>query len=124
MQMQLQLHLHLPLFFLGRLQYARRFFNRSSDIFSPEHIQNSCGGAGVKSRLMFEVFWIPEGSENDIEQGQIGIVVLMDALRMMERMTLRTLDNVAEPLRRSYVGMLEDGEEVGHQDHHRNCLRC
>ena len=71
------------------------FFGCSIDILEKEHIKDLIGGTGIKPGFIFIPFRIAESPKQDIEKGKIGIVVLMDAFGMVQRMTLRTLDEVA-----------------------------
>lgn len=63
------------------------------------------------------VLGIVKSAEEQVENGQIGIVVPVDPLRMVVTVAFRPLDEVAEPTRRMNVGVLENAQEIGHQQH-------
>ena len=54
---------------------------------------------------------VAEGAEQHVDERQVGVVVAMHAARMVQRVALGSLHEVAQPARRAHVGVLEDRQE-------------
>lgn len=72
-----------------------------------EHVRNPVGCTRVEAGLDLEAAGVPEGSEQHVEHWQICVVVTVDVLPVMNGVTLRPLDQVAQPVRGADIGMLE-----------------
>jgi hypothetical protein len=92
------------------------------DILEAQQVENSLRSAGIKSGLPLARYWIAERSKQQIEHWKVRVVEGVDAPAMVDGMGLRTLNDVAQPLRRANVRMLKDRQERDRQDDRRRCL--
>lgn len=88
-----------------------RLFN----VFEQEHVLYFGGGARVEPGFLYIVFGVPEGSEQDIKKGEIGVVVGMNTFGMVNRVAFRSLNDVSQPDRGFDIGVLKDAEEIADQ---------
>lgn len=72
---------------------------------------------------MLKLFWISESAEDYVEKRKIGVVHFVDTPCMMVGVTLRTLNNISQPLWRLDIGMLKDAEKVRYKKHYSDGLR-
>ena len=107
----------------GDLRLQSLFYFWSCYIFCAQHVPNAYGRTVIKSRVVFKILWIPERSEYDIKQRQIGIIETVDSLSMMIRMTFWSLHNVTKPTRCVNIRVLKDAEEIRYQQHDGDRLR-
>src|SRR5689334_3633432 len=80
---------------------------RRVDVGEREHGGQAPVGARVEAAFAEELPRVAERAEQHVPQRQVGEIVVMDAEPMMHAMRLGPLDDVAEPLRRAYVPVLE-----------------
>src|SRR5688572_3767692 len=81
------------------------------NILEKEELRDLRGCAIVETAFGDEVLRVAKSAEQDVEQRQVGIVVLMNAAAVMNTVALRPLHDVSQPLRRADVDVLNDGQE-------------
>ena len=97
-------------------QFSKSLFPfLAANVFEQQHIYDPTGSAVVKSGLMFKSLRIVKSAEQDIEKGQIGIVMLVNTLCVVVAVTFRTLYDVAQPAGCIDIGVLENAEKVRDQ---------
>src|SRR5690606_9391809 len=87
-----------------------------------QHFSYFVGSPFIKSGLMGIFPGIFKGTEQHIEEGEIGIIVGMDASGMVQGMRFRPLYDIPEPDGGLDIAVLEDGQKGGAQDNHGSCL--
>src|SRR4029077_1560737 len=86
---------------------------RRPDITPGEHTEHLRGRAVPESREIGEALRIAEGTEHLIEEGDVAVVVGVQAALVVHGVPLGTLNDVADEVRRLHVEVLEDRHQEG-----------
>src|SRR6516165_7834141 len=87
----------------GRGTPAGSAVARRVDVLPAEHGNQTAVVGGLEAAVAAEFAWIPEAAEEQVPKWEVAIVVGVQAAPVMHAVRLRTLDEVADPLRSADV---------------------
>src|SRR3546814_12948337 len=90
----------------------------SFDLFSNEHGTDAALGAVVEAGFSFPVARVAEGAEDHVPERQVAVIVAVNAALVVQGVAFRTDDQIAEPMGRLDVGMLEHRQKCDDDAHH------
>jgi len=91
---------------------AARAVQVGIDICEREHGAKLLITAALEAALTPELLRVAEAAEDDVPQRQVGKVVAVQAEAVMHAMRFRPLDQIAQPLWRADIPVLEEGIEA------------
>src|SRR5690606_40068929 len=93
------------------------------NVLKQQHIRYSGRSSHMKFVFIIKIPGVFPCSKQHVINGNIPIVVGMDAPSMVKDMSFRPLYDVPQPCRRADIAVLEHTEKSIDQNYHGSCLR-